>query len=109
MVPSKTWFVCKQYVILHIIGRSTAISKNASKNVGDQVYFELHSSFQFWNILMLTVESIFGKLLKLDQILRRNISQIFLVSVNLQQEFSKNSCQKRQKQASKTPKMDFHS
>ena len=115
MVRSKTWFVCKQYMILDITVRSTAISEG-SKNVGDQVYFELRSNFQFWNILMLTVQSIFGKLLKLDQILQRNISQIFWVSVELQQEFSKSSCQKRQKQAnkrqkqaSKAPKMDFHS
>ena len=115
MARSKTWFVCKYYMILDIIVRSTAISEG-SKNVSDQVYFELRSNFQFWNILMLTVQSIFGKLLKLDQILQRNISQIFWVSVKLQQEFSKNSCQKRQKQAnkrqkqaSKAPKMDFHS
>ena len=100
MVRSKTWFVCKQYVVLHIIGHLTAASEG-SKNVGDLVYFELRSNFQFWNILMLTVESNFGKLLKLDQILRRNISQIFWVSIKLQQEFSKNSCQKRQKQANK--------
>ena len=102
-------------MILHIIGRSTAISEGL-KNVGDQVYFELRRNFQFWNFSMLTVELIFGKLLKLDQILWRNISQIFWVFVELQQEFSKNSCQKhqkqankRQKQASKAPKMDFYS
>ena len=59
MVRSKTWFVCKQFVILHIIRRSSAISEG-SKNVGDQAYFELRGSFQFWNILMLTVELIFG-------------------------------------------------
>ena len=88
MVRSKTWFVCKQYMILDIIVRSTAVSEG-SKNVGDQAYFELRSNFQFWNILILTVQSIFRKLLKLDQILQRNISQIFWVSVKLQQEFSK--------------------
>ena len=95
LIWSKTWFVCKQYVILHINGRSTAISED-SKNVGDQVYFELRSSFQFWTILMLKVESIFGKLLKLDHIVQRNISQIFWVSVK-----SQHPCQKRQKQANK--------
>ena len=36
MVRSKMWFVCKQYVILHILGRSTAISEG-SKNVGDYI------------------------------------------------------------------------
>ena len=80
------------------------------------IVFELRRNFQFWNILMLTVDLIFGKLLKLDQMLRRNISQIFWVSGKMQQEFSKYSRQKRQKQAnkrekqaSKAPKMDFHS
>ena len=36
MLWSKTWFVCKEYVILHVIGRSPAISEGL-KSVGDQV------------------------------------------------------------------------
>ena len=46
MVRCKTWFACKLYVILHVIGRSAAISEG-SKNVGDQVILNYVAIFNF--------------------------------------------------------------